>query len=293
MSNIIFFKSLVINVLLFLISPQVFSQDMIDNAGTAVVIIDDLSIREKPDVQAKVIVVLKEGDKVDLLAKTRQKITLEIRKEKRTAPWYKISTPTGKIGWVFGGGISQSVPLNSEDEDIYAKVELVYDGYDVWLENGKKVKLSNILRDDEPSEIYYWHSFINPCYVFDYHPESTSISQKILVNKFTGKITEIKTYGNRFIFSPDNQYFINAYSELGNGFQIWTITDQAINLFYEAKQEDINAENDLDLQFQEIRWLDNKRIEIHYHIYSTARSEPLRNLTQIYTLGEKLKLTTQ
>jgi hypothetical protein len=262
------------------------TQDLIDYTGTATVIISDLSVRNEPNIKSSIVTTLQEGENVEVLAKTVQKSTISIRNKPSIAPWYKIVTSKGQKGWVFGGGISQSRALPPEFEDLYHTIELLYDGYDIYLENGQKIKLTNDLADDKLSYWYSFNFFVKNYYVFNYQTDSNrGLEEKILVNKYTGKITKIKTYQNGLYFSDDASYLLNAYSEKDNVFQIWKLNQKDIALFYETTISDVEGYN---FQFESFKWIDNQSIEIKYLLYDKNQKEI--KMTQTYRLGEKLKL---
>lgn len=262
------------------------TQDLIDYTGTATVIISDLSVRNEPNIKSSVVAILQEGENVELLAKTLQKSTISIRNKPSIAPWYKIVTSKGQTGWVFGGGISQSRALPSEFEDLYAKIELLYDGYSISLENKKNIKLANHLVDNEPSYFYNFSFFLKPCYIFDYQTDSPrGLTTKVLVNSITGQITKMQTDRNSLYLSPDAVYLLNAYSEQQNVFQIWKSTDKDVILFYETTISETEGYN---IQFEAFKWIDNQSIEIKYIVYDKNQKET--KMIQIYRIGEKLKL---
>ena len=72
-------------------------------ARTLYVLVDSLRLRESPALNGKVLGYLKYGEGVlDLGVQSELKRLRISVEETRTAPWVKIQTKNGKIGWTFG-----------------------------------------------------------------------------------------------------------------------------------------------------------------------------------------------
>lgn len=69
-------------------------------------VVEDLRVRENPDLNAKVIDGLKEGETAKYFGeKTSFTTVSSLRGINYNEPWYKVQTSRGKIGWVYGGGV--------------------------------------------------------------------------------------------------------------------------------------------------------------------------------------------
>lgn len=86
-------------------------------AQTQYVITNQLNVREKPDVGAKVLGSLKLGDSVIVLGNSETKITATINGLKVTASWAKIKYEK-QIAWVFGGGLCYQI---LKPDELYTK----------------------------------------------------------------------------------------------------------------------------------------------------------------------------
>lgn len=76
-------------------------------------VVSNLRVREQPDLESKVISMLQEGEKVVFLGeKSNNTESVVLRGQKITAPFFKIKTLGGEIGWVFGGAINFKKPTN-------------------------------------------------------------------------------------------------------------------------------------------------------------------------------------
>ena len=76
-----------------------------ENNSILYVWLDNLRVREKPDLSLKIIDYLQFADEVEYLnemSTTKSKVT--IRGNTYNAPWIKIKTKSGKIGWVYSIG---------------------------------------------------------------------------------------------------------------------------------------------------------------------------------------------
>ncbi|MCP4133775.1 MAG: SH3 domain-containing protein [bacterium] len=77
--------------------------------------IQNLRIRNKPELKSTVLGMLKKGEEINLIddKESRNMGTIEkfseitLNGKKIIAPWVKIQTKNKKIGWVFGGGLSE------------------------------------------------------------------------------------------------------------------------------------------------------------------------------------------
>jgi len=96
-------KSIFILFSCFLLHGKAFSQDIL------YVITDAANIREKPQLNAKVLGTLKLGDSVMVTDYSTHKSTATIDGIKKTATWVEIIFKNKEVAWVFGGALCQQV----------------------------------------------------------------------------------------------------------------------------------------------------------------------------------------
>lgn len=84
------------------------------NDSLAFSIVNNLRVREQPDLNSKVISMLQEGEEVAFLGeKSDNTESVELRGQKITAAFFKIKTQSGEVGWVFGGAVDFKKPVNT------------------------------------------------------------------------------------------------------------------------------------------------------------------------------------
>lgn len=90
--------------------------------------VNDLRLRETPDLNAKVVLTLKQGDKMTATGnKSTEKVTVELRGQKMTDVFYEVMTPDGKKAWVFAGGVTAESAASADNSN------------DMWLVSPKAV----------------------------------------------------------------------------------------------------------------------------------------------------------
>lgn len=74
---------------------------------TAYILVNNLRLRQNHDLKSKVIAMLKEGEEVIYLGEVSEnEEEVELRGEKKSAPFYRVKTQKGNIGWAYGGALS-------------------------------------------------------------------------------------------------------------------------------------------------------------------------------------------
>lgn len=74
---------------------------------TAYILVNNLRLRQQHDLKSKVIAMLKEGEEVIYLGEVSDnEEEVELRGEKKSAPFYRVKTAKGNIGWAYGGALS-------------------------------------------------------------------------------------------------------------------------------------------------------------------------------------------
>jgi hypothetical protein len=74
------------------------SISVVDVSGTAVLNDSEVNVRSQPNLTSSVVDQLNAGDSVTLLQRSEMEITVD----SMIAYWYKIQTPTGLKGWIYG-----------------------------------------------------------------------------------------------------------------------------------------------------------------------------------------------
>ena len=64
--------------------------------------VDNLRVRRSPELDSEKIENLAIGSKVEFLEKSNNQTTVTIKNKEITEYWYKVKTPSGKIGWIHG-----------------------------------------------------------------------------------------------------------------------------------------------------------------------------------------------
>jgi len=68
--------------------------------------LENLTVRNGDSLKAAFITKIKEGEKLEYLDQhSRQRLNLVLRGKYHHEPWLKVKTESGKIGWVYGGGV--------------------------------------------------------------------------------------------------------------------------------------------------------------------------------------------
>lgn len=68
--------------------------------------VDQLRIRELPSLNSRVLIELSEGDTLYYLnTASTSTMKLTLRDKEFDAPWLKVETPDGIVGWTYGGGM--------------------------------------------------------------------------------------------------------------------------------------------------------------------------------------------
>ncbi len=74
---------------------------------SAYVLVNNLRLRKNHDLESNVTAMLNEGEEVIYLGEvSKNQEEIELRGEKKRAPFYKVKTKNGKIGWIYGGALS-------------------------------------------------------------------------------------------------------------------------------------------------------------------------------------------
>lgn len=87
---------------------------------------DDVRVRDAAGMDGKILATLKQGTKIkDLEIQSDFETTVKLRGEEKTAPWMKIETAQGTVGWIFGGTVSSAeAPKKGEISNVDFSAEL-------------------------------------------------------------------------------------------------------------------------------------------------------------------------
>jgi len=166
-------------------------------------LVNSLRIREEPKLDAKVIGVLEENDKVRYLnEKTNWNEIVEIRGVKKSEPWLKVKDENKNIvGWVYGGAVRLSNTTSSNDKvNFITTVHQFIKAED----NRDANKMYNLFSDNA---ISYW-GFDEPKNVIKLHKHlkevwsKTQYSKNTILNTYPkGNTVEVST---RFEYMTSN-----------------------------------------------------------------------------------------
>ncbi|WP_452232589.1 YARHG domain-containing protein [Lacinutrix sp. MEBiC02595] len=78
------------------------SQEQQDNNQKLTISVDNLRVRKSPELDSEKIENLAIGSEVEFLEKSNNQTTVTIKNNEITEYWYKVKTPSGKIGWIHG-----------------------------------------------------------------------------------------------------------------------------------------------------------------------------------------------
>lgn len=247
--------------------------------------VDKLRLRAKPNTKSDVVAELKEGSLLTYLhEKTDFTQAITLRGKAFDEPWYKIKTPDGVIGWVYGGGVLKDIPVVDAMPTVYDKcLEMRshnFKTYEICMSRTKSRQLKkdkqyvkklpnklqfNLLsgekkilesRKGEEAVSYDYRLYIPQMGYFVVEATYHEGREFILVNDKTGKEIRIGGYPRP---APGYRHLLVTNSDLEagfefNGFQIWGPSNSGFQKFMEENMKDFTPVS--------ARWLDKATAEI-------------------------------
>jgi len=262
--------------------------------------VNELRMREEPTTNSPIVVTLKEGEPLDYAGEKSdftEKISL--RGTLFNEPWLKVSTKSGKEGWVFGGGVKfykvgmdkSGTPYDdclklekdrkvSQAQKCFERVQFRQlkdnsslvtasaSGIDFNLLSGDAFSLANVGRDT----VYDFRYYIKEMGYFAILANYRDSSEYVLVNDKTGDVVLLKGYPKA---SPDGNHIAGMgvdWKNNGdfNGVQILSYTDNGLETVFEENLVGYNPVlpkwvDDNTLQFTLLQE-DNRRKSKHAQV---------------------------
>lgn len=104
MKKLLFLLFSLVYVLTYIVADELPEGVTITETNLFVSTVDNLRIRETPDINGKVIGKIMRFEEVEYQGATSQvEMTLDVDGEQISAPWIKVKTKTGVEGWIWGG----------------------------------------------------------------------------------------------------------------------------------------------------------------------------------------------
>ena len=197
--------------------------------------VNELRMREEATTNSPIVVTLKEGDPLDFAGEKSdftEKISL--RGTLFDEPWLKVTTKTGKEGWVYGGGVKfykvgadkSGTPYDDclklekarqisqatkciervqfrELKNNASRVTASAGGIDFSLLSGEQLSLQNIGRDT----VYDFRYYIKEMGFFAVLANYRDSSEYVLVNDKSGELVTMKGYPKA---SPEGNHIVGV-----------------------------------------------------------------------------------
>lgn len=232
-------KSLIVILILFFFLPLlVFSEPVFYVSK-----VRNLRLRENPDLQAKVIKLLGICEKIEYIETSQTCYTVESDGEKITAPWIKVITKDGAMGWIWSGFASKLVRYTNNE----MKFSFLYPEEFIDENSVRKLSSDKILRIHfETYRIFIETSDImkfgehEPGY--DLTPESEEYH---------------KSYATKKMLAIKNSTFTNDSKRM---IRFVSFPDRKINGIFDFDYSDWNEFPSVKLEYSFITYIDSYRI---------------------------------
>jgi len=252
--------------------------------------VDKLRMRDEPDTKSDVVAEISEGAALTYLdEKTDFTQQITLRGKAFDEPWLKVSTSSGKEGWVYGGGVKFYQPKVAALKNPYdgcmdyfkrrrikqagncfaavSKKQLSKDrqfvketgegALEFMLLNGKKKQLDDSsIEEVEARQHYFYRYYVPQMGLFVVDVEGNETDSYLLVNDKSGNITPVWGFP---VIAPDYKKLLSIRGDLlvepsRNGIQIFAYTNEGLELVFEEKLD----------QYEPIiaKWLDIEEAEI-------------------------------
>ncbi len=265
--------------------------------------VNELRMREEPSTNSPIVFTLKEGEPLEYAGEKSdftEKISL--RGTRFDEPWLKVTTKSGKEGWVYGGGVKfykvgadkSSTPYDDcfklvKDRKI-AQSQKCFDrvqfrqlkdnaslvtasasGIDFRLLNEEQFSLQNAGRDT----VYDFRYYLKNMGFFAILATYRDSSEYVLVNDKSGEILTLKGYPKA---SPDGNHIAGVGSdwkgtgEAFNGVQILSYGEEGFTIVFE---EEVLGYNPVTP-----KWVDDNTLQINLLDINNRRKSKLAQLTK-------------
>lgn len=225
--------------------------------------VNELRMREEATTNSPIVVTLKEGDPLEFAGEKSdftEKISL--RGTLFDEPWLKVTTKSGKEGWVYGGGVKfykvgadkSGTPYDDclklekarqvsqaakcfervqfrELKNNASRVTASASGIDFSLLSGDQLNLKNIGRDT----VYDFRYYIKEMGFFAVHANYRDSSEYVLVNDKSGELIAMKGYPKA---SPEGNHIVGVGTDWKgrgdfNGIQIMSYDTGNLEVAFE------------------------------------------------------------
>jgi hypothetical protein len=226
-------------------------------------IVDALRIREKPDLNAKVLAKMALGDSAVVLETSRNTSKATLQGIESEAIWLKIRTPKGEIGWVFGSAVGDIsyFPTPVKDSKFRDFVIATKAGYTIKLKNGQTQKLNTrypLGDGDDLMKLYYYDGYIADIKSYVFKVECYEWTEYRLVNEISGEITEMQ---GKPKLSPNKKAIFCLWENEGaRGYELYAVNG---NSFPKIWAEDASDTGD-SIYPTDFEWINNNEIKIFF-----------------------------
>jgi len=218
--------------------------------------VNELRMREEPTTNSPIVVTLKEGEPLDYEG-TKSDFTekISLRGTLFNEPWLKVTTKTGKEGWVYGGGVK------------FYKVGADKSGtpYDDCFKLVRDRKVSQSKKCFERVQFRQLNFAVEATY--------KDSSEYVLVNDKSGELLTLRGYPKA---SPDGNHIVGVnvdwkgVGEAFNGIQLISYVDDGFKVVFE---EEIIGYNPVTP-----KWIDDNTLQINLLQEDNRRKSKLAQL---------------
>jgi len=265
--------------------------------------VNELRMREEPSTNSPIVVTLKEGEPLDYEGdKSDFTEKISLRGTLFNEPWLKVTTKTGKEGWVYGGGVKfykvgadkSGTPYDdcfklvrdrkiSQSKKCFERVQFRQlkdnaslvsasaSGIDFQLLSGDQFSLANAGRDT----VYDFRYYIKNMGYFAVEATYRDSSEYVLVNDKSGELLTLRGYPKA---SPDGNHIAGVsvdwkgVGEAFNGIQIISYVDDGFKVVFE---EEIIGYNPVTP-----KWIDDNTLQINLLQEDNRRKSKLAQLAK-------------
>ncbi len=264
--------------------------------------VNELRMREEPTTNSPIVVTLKEGEPLDFAGEKSdftEKISL--RGTLFEEPWLKVTTKTGKEGWVYGGGVKfykvgvdkSGTPYDDclklekarqvtqatkcfervqfrELKNNASRVTASAAGIDFSLLSGEQLSLQNIGRDT----VYDFRYYIKEMGFFAVLANYRDSSEYVLVDDKSGELIAMKGYPKA---SPEGNHIVGVNTDWKgrgdfNGIQIMSYDTGSFELAFE--------ENIVGYNPVLPKWIDDNTLQITLLDESNRRKSKIAQIAK-------------
>lgn len=266
--------------------------------------VNELRMREEPSTNSPIVVTLKEGEPLDFSGE-RSDFTekISLRGTLFEEPWLKVSTKSGKEGWVYGGGVKfykvgadkSGTPYDdcfklvkdrriAQSQKCFERVQFRQlkdnaslvsasaSGIDFQLLSGDQFSLTNVGRDT----VYDFRYYLKNMGYFAVMATYRDSSEFVLVNDKSGELLTLKGYPKA---SPEGNHIAGVGTDWKgnggdyNGVQILSYVEDGFKIAFD---ETILGYNPVTP-----KWVDDNTLQINLLDINNRRKSKLAQLKKL------------